>query len=129
MTVSRPAYAAGQLWRCAGRSPDETPTVLINQVDQHPQGGQIYHVTLDGLRLRNPRVPGGLTSRLPHVPIIAQGLDASAPVFVGEQAPDPAFREGYALWKKDFDAQRAGSFGVSVAQVLDIIERGMNGRA
>ena len=106
MTASQPAYAAGQLWRCAGRTPDENPTVLINQVDRHPLGGEIYHVTLDGLRLKNPRAPGGVVTRLPHIPIIAQGLDASQAVFAGEQAPDPAYREGYAQWKAAFDAQQ-----------------------
>ena len=32
-----PEPAAGQLWRCAGRSPDEAPQLLINRVDQHPK--------------------------------------------------------------------------------------------
>lgn len=123
-TPQPPEFAAGQLWRCNGRSADETPLVLINRVDQHPLGtGAIYHVSLSGVRLKNPRSPDGFSTMLPHVPMIRQTFERSQMQFVGLQAPDPAYLAGYAQWKREFDAGNAGSFGVSIAQVLDFIER------
>ncbi|HEV8692626.1 MAG TPA: hypothetical protein VGQ93_00340 [Lysobacter sp.] len=121
-------FAAGQLWRCVGRTTDEQPTVLINRVDVHPLGGEIFHVTLGDIHLRNPRLLSGLTTSLPHVPVIRQTLELSGAQFVGLQDPDLVYLEGYAQWKREFDAGNAGSFGVSIAKVLDFVERGLNGR-
>ncbi|XHH31121.1 hypothetical protein WIW49_08340 [Xanthomonas euroxanthea] len=44
--TTSPAYAVGQLWRCRGRTATETPLLLINQIDVHPHGGQILHVSI-----------------------------------------------------------------------------------
>lgn len=128
--MSAPAsrYAVGQLWRCKGRTPDESPTLLINQIDQHPLGGEIYHVTLRDVRVRQPALPSGWIDSLPHAPVIAQTFERSDAVLIGTDTPDPAYREGYAQWKAAFDAGNAGSFGVSVATILEIVERQLNGQ-
>jgi hypothetical protein len=125
---SRPDFAAGQLWRCIGRSADEAPLVLINRVDQHPLGGEIFHVSIAGIRVKNAAEASGITTALPHIPVIRQTFERSGAEFVRLQAPDPVYQAGYAQWKREFDAGRAGSFGVSVAEVLDFIERGLNAR-
>ena len=122
---SSPDFAAGQLWRCKGRSAAEAPLVLINRVDQHPRGGEIYHVSLASVRIRNPADPSGFTTALPHVPIIRQTFERSEAEFVRLQAPDPAYLPGYAQWKREFDAGTAASFGVAIAEVLDFIERAL----
>lgn len=121
-------YAVGQLWACQGRSADEQPTLLINRIDQHPLGGgNIYHVTLDGLKVRNPRVPEGIMTQLAHAPVTDQTLQRSQLRLLGQQAADPAYLQGYGQWREAFDAGNAGSFGVSVATILEIVERQLNG--
>lgn len=121
--------AAGQLWRCAGRSPDEAPQLLINRVDQHPKGGEIFHVSVTGVPVKNCAEPSGCTTALPHVPVIRQTFERSQAQFVRLQAPDAAYLVGYGQWKREFDAGNAGSFGVSVAEVLDFVERGLAAEA
>jgi hypothetical protein len=128
MPTNPPAFAAGQLWRCAGRNADETPLLLINRVDQHPRGGEIFHVSIAGVRLKNPADPSGITTTLPHVPVIRQTFERSQARFVRPQAPDPAYLAGHSQWKQEFDAGNAGSFGVSVAEVLEFVERGLVGK-
>lgn len=125
------AYAAGQRWRCSGRSADERPTLLINKVDNHPLGGRIFHVTLEDLRIRHPGQPGGLMTRLAHAPVIEQTFEHSDMHYLGTQDPaaDADHHKGYAEWRQAFDAGRAGSFGVSVATILEILERQFNGIA
>jgi len=123
-----PDFAAGQLWRCAGRSADEAPLLLINRVDAHPLGGEIFHVSISGVRVKNPADPSGFTTRLPHVPVIRQTFERSKAEFLRNEVPDPAFLTGYAQWKREFDAGNAGSFGVSVAEVLDFIEQAVSKR-
>lgn len=84
-------YAVGQLWRCRGRHAGENPLLLINRIDEHPQGGQILHATLREVQIQHPGAPGGLLETLPHVPVIAQTLDRSDAALVGSSAPDPAY--------------------------------------
>ena len=121
-------YAVGQLWACQGRHDGEQLTLLINRIDQHPLGGgNIYHVTLDGLKIRNPRVPEGVMTQLAHAPVTDQTLQRSQLHLLGQQAADPAYLQGYGQWREAFDAGNAGSFGVSVATILEIIERQLNG--
>ena len=121
-------YAVGQLWACQGRHDGEQPTLLINRIDQHPLGGgNIYHVTLEGLKIRNPRVPEGVMTQLAHAPVTDQTLQRSQLRLLGQRAADPAYLQGYGQWREAFDAGNAGSFGVSVATILEIIERQLNG--
>ncbi|MFC5576519.1 hypothetical protein ACFPOA_00655 [Lysobacter niabensis] len=120
-----PDFAAGQLWRCAGRSAEESPLLLINRVDPHPRGGEIFQVSIAGVRVRKPAEASGITTSLPHVPVIRQTFERSQAEFVRLQAPDPAYLSGHAQWKREFDTGNAGSFGVSVAEVLDFVERGL----
>ena len=121
-------YAVGQLWACQGRHDGEQPTLLINRIDQHPLGGgNIYHVTLEGLKIRNPRVPEGVMTQLAHAPVTDQTLQRSQLRLLGQQAVDPVYLQGYGQWREAFDAGNAGSFGVSVATILEIVERQLNG--
>ena len=124
-----PEFGAGQLWRCKGRNPAEVLLVLINRVDQHPLGGEIYHVSITGVQVRNPAAPGGFVTAVPHIPVIRQTFERSDAEFVGLQEPDSAYLEGYAQWKREFDAGTAGSFGVAFAEVLDFIERALASRS
>lgn len=122
------SYAVGQLWRCNGRHTDEQPTLLINRIDRHPLGGgNIYHVTLDALRIRHPGLPDGYMTKLAHAPITDQTLERSQLHFVGQRQPDPAYQQGYEQWRQAFDAGQAGSFGVSTPTLLEIVERRING--
>ena len=121
-------YAVGQLWAGQGRHDGEQPTLLINRIDQHPLGGgNIYHVTLNGLKIRNPRVPEGVMTQLAHAPVTDQTLERSQLRLLGQQAADPVYLQGYGQWREAFDAGNAGSFGVSVATILEIVERQLNG--
>ncbi len=127
-TSPSPPYAVGQLWACQGRHDDEQPTLLINRIDQHPLGGgNIYHVTLGALKIRHPGLPGGVMTQLAHAPVTDQTLQRSQLRLLGQQAPDPAYLQGYGQWREAFDAGNAGSFGVSVPTILEIVERRLNG--
>lgn len=122
-----PDFAIGQLWRCTGRSLAETPTLLINRIDEHPLGGQIFHVTVYGVRVRNPRLPGGIMDQLMHVPVTREVLEQSVTSLEGMRPVDPIYQQGYREWKEAFDAGRAGSFGVPLGAILNFVERGLNG--
>ena len=115
-------YAVGQRWRCRGRGARETPVLTINRIDPHPLGGEILHVSVSEARIRHPGLPAGVITTFAHLPIIGQVLERSGAEWVGQGAIDPAYLDGYGEWKQAFDAGQAGSYGISLAEILDLIE-------
>jgi len=126
-TQESPAFAVGQRWLCKGRSADEKPTLLINLVEPHPQGGLIYHVTAEGLKLRHPAAPGGVVNKMAHLPVTAMTLQHSVVEPAGTAEVDPAYLEGYRQWRAAFEANQAGVFGNTLANILVILEKQFNG--
>jgi cyclopropane fatty-acyl-phospholipid synthase-like methyltransferase len=101
--------------------------LLINRIDQHPLGGQIFHVTVDGLRIVQPQQPGGLLTRMAHLPITLPTLQHSGLSLLEMRQPDPEYMTGYEQWKQAFDAGNAGAFGNTLAAIATIIEKQLNG--
>ncbi|HBK47239.1 MAG TPA: hypothetical protein DDZ67_12565 [Xanthomonadaceae bacterium] len=121
-------YAVGQVWRCKGRTADENPSLLIDRIDAHPKGlGEILHITVRDIQIKHRGLPGGIMTSLPHVPVIAQTFELSDAELIGTEQPDPTHIKGYAEWREAFDAGRAGSYGIKIASILDIVERQLNG--
>jgi len=115
-------YAIGQCWRCRGRHATETPVLTINRIDAHPLGGEILHVSVTHARIRHPGLREGFINTFAHLPVIGQVLERSGAELVGAATPDPAYLDGYHQWKRAFDAGQAGSYGIPLAEILDLIE-------
>ncbi|KRA53293.1 hypothetical protein ASD77_00935 [Pseudoxanthomonas sp. Root65] len=122
MTHVSTSYAIGQRWRCLGRHAAETPVLTINRIDQHPLGGEILHVSVTNAHIRHPGLRNGVITTFAHLPIIGQVLERSDAELVGQGMPDPAYLDGYHQWKQAFDAGHAGSYGIPLAEILDLIE-------
>ncbi|APO96860.1 hypothetical protein [Xanthomonas vesicatoria] len=127
--ASSSPYAIGQLWRCRGRHAEEMPLLLINRIDTHPLGGQILHTTVREVRIRRAGGEDNILRTLPHVPLIAQTLERSEAVLIGNDEVDETYLPGYLQWKTAFAAGQAGSYGIAVAEILDIVERHLAQRA
>lgn len=122
MTHVSTSYAIGQRWRCLGRHAAETTVLTINRIDQHPLGGEILHVSVTNAHIRHPGLRNGVITTFAHLPIIGQVLERSDAELVGQGMPDPAYLDGYHQWKQAFDAGHAGSYGIPLAEILDLIE-------
>nr|WP_298133190.1 hypothetical protein [uncultured Pseudoxanthomonas sp.] len=122
MTHVSTSYEIGQRWRCLGRHAAETPVLTINRIDQHPLGGEILHVSVTNAHIRHPGLRNGVITTFAHLPIIGQVLERSDAELVGQGMPDPAYLDGYHQWKQAFDAGHAGSYGIPLAEILDLIE-------
>ena len=109
-------YAVGQIWEYRTRPSDEGSLLKIQRVEPFgPKGEAIYHISVIGLRFRNPDV-GDV---LPHTPVCRDTLDASVTKRSDSSAifPDPP--EGIAQWR---DAQ-GGVFTMTVAEIIDLIDQ------
>jgi hypothetical protein len=119
-------FTAGQVWAYKTRGSETGSTLLIDRVDIDSKFGEIFHVSVFDLRVKNPRAAGGITTSLPHFPVSRTSLALSCTKLVGRRDPDPAYLDGYGAWRKAFDEGRAGVFSISVADIVAGIETSLN---
>ncbi|WP_420472156.1 hypothetical protein [Brevundimonas sp. FT23042] len=114
-------YAVGQVWEYRTRPGDEGSLLKIQRIEAFgpPERGEhVYHISVIGFRLRN----GGTV--LEHSPVSQETLDASAtrPGNQTVEFPDPA--NGILDWK----AHNGGVFTITVAEIIELIDRQTSGR-
>jgi hypothetical protein len=120
-------YKVGQVWSYRTRPQEPRATLTVVKVESHPKLGTIVHISLQGLQMKNPRVPGGRSDTVSHLPFAVSALDKSIVKLLHENAPLPEFQGGYKEWRSAFDAGNAGIFTITVAESVDFVETAMNG--
>ena len=116
-------FSEGQLWAYKTRAGEEKSVVLINKIETHHKLGKIFHISVDGVKVKNRYIQGGISSELPHFPVSEETLKKSLTKLLGKRSPTP---EGYKTWKSAFDAGDAGVFTVSVSEIVGFIEDTIN---
>jgi hypothetical protein len=119
-------YEIGQIWRYRARDGEvDSQIVILNsvQVGIYP----IYSICIEGVKLKNPWVQGGIQTMLPHSPVSKEVLDLSVLELIGtRQNPLDDYEEAFQEWKEPFDRGEAGYFTITVAEILDLIEQSVN---
>jgi hypothetical protein len=105
---------------------EEGSTVLINKVEKDAKLGRIFHISILGVKVKNKRAPGGVSTELPHSPVSEETLKKSLAKYLGSSAPNPEYVEGYKIWKDAFDKGHAGVFTIEVAEIVGVIEQTLN---
>jgi hypothetical protein len=85
--------------------------------------GVILHVAVDGLRVSNKLVSGGVTERACHLPFARNAIEKSVVALTGHEVPTDDWRDGYVQWREAFDEGKAGVFTITVAEAVDALER------
>lgn len=119
-------YSEGQLWAYRTWVGEEKSAVLINKIETHRELEKIFHISVDGVKVKNRRIQGGISSELPHFPVSEETLKKSLTKLLGKRNPNPDYIEGYKTWKSAFDAGDAGIFTISVSEIVDFIEDTIN---
>jgi hypothetical protein len=120
-------YSPGGEYSFTGRPGDPQPRFLVLHVDSHPTLGNIIHVRLSGIAIKNPQAPQGVADRVEHLPIAEASLDNSGPKLIRTGSPLPEFIDTYMLWRKPFDQGKAGIWSKPLAECIDALELGLNG--
>lgn len=115
-------YAVGQIWEYKTRKEEEGSRIYIAHIDQHDKLGKIYHIYIDGVKIRNRHIAGGIQYELPHAPVDETTLNLSLTKLTGETQNLPDISEGYDVWKEAFDAGEGGVFNISISQIIQYIE-------
>ena len=119
-------YSEGQVWHYQTRPGEEGSRLYIVQIDDEPSFGPIYHIYLDGLRIRSPLRSDGIQDHMPHLPVDRTTLDSSVTELTISMTKSPDIADGYALWRESFDAGEGGVFNIPVRDIVQIIEDSIN---
>lgn len=119
-------FSEGQVWSYKTRKGEENSRVLINQVEENQKLGKIFHISVSGVKVKNPRIAGGISTDLPHFPVSAETLKKSLTKLEGKRQPNPDYYEGYQTWKSAFDKGEAGIFTIDVADIVGVVETAIN---
>ena len=115
-------FAAGQIWTYATRPGEEASRIVICRVEADPKLGQIVHINVTGVHMKNSQAPGGYSSEVGHMPYEGESLRKSVVNLESTGARLPNFEEGYQLWRSAFDEHKAGVWKMAVAEAISSME-------
>lgn len=125
-TATAQQFTEGQVWEYSPRPNEKGSTLLINKVESDPKLGAIFHISVRAVKVKNNRAPSGVTTELSHFPVSGKTLQVSVTKLLRKELPNPAYLEGYATWRKAFKEGDAGVFTISVAEIVEFIEKAIN---
>ena len=119
-------FQVGQVWNYDTRPGEEGSQIYVAKIDRDLAPRTIYHIYVDGLRLKNPLIEGGEQDHLTHVPLSREALEASVTGDPRSEIDLPNIAEGYVLWHEAFVKGQAGVFNAPVKEIVQHIEDAFN---
>ena len=111
------AIQQGQVWSYQARPGENDCTLTVLKIEQYKDLGQVVHVRIDGIRIRNP-IKGNIVTSIPHLPFRRAAIQRSVRKLLRKASFVPNFKEGYDVWRKAHDEGKAGAFDTDVAVTL-----------
>lgn len=127
--VTDAKFRVGQSWNYQTRPHDVGSTFTIVKVEASEKLGTIVHISLRGLKLKNPHHPNQWSDTVSHMPFSLAAVERSVTDLAEENVALPDFQEGYDQWRLAFDAGRGGVFTLAVAEAVEGMEEAMNSDA
>ena len=116
-------YQAGQIWRYKTRPGEEDSTLIIVKTEYYDEViGNVIHISVTGVRIKNPNVEGEIIDKVPHMPFSESAITASVVELIDQGADLPSFEEGYNMWK----SASGGIFTIQVSEAVEGMELGLN---
>ena len=60
------------------------------------------------------------------MPFLEAAIEKSGLKLLKEKVDLPDFEEGYQIWRKAFDANKAGAYSITVADAVGVMETALN---
>jgi hypothetical protein len=122
-------YAEGQVWEYRTRPGEEGSLLKIDKIETVERLGQVFHISVVGLKVPVPQRTDVRLTELPHIPVSRQTLDQSVTKLSKTALKGPDFSKGYADWRKAIAQGRAGVFTISVASIVGSVEESLKTNA
>jgi hypothetical protein len=119
-------YKVGQVWSYKTRPNEIKSTFIVVKVESDPKLGNIIHIALKDLKIKNSRSSNGITDTMNHLPFAEEAISKSAVKLLKEKAELPNFVEGYNLWRDAFNQKRAGVYTITIAEAIKVAEESLN---
>jgi hypothetical protein len=120
-------FKVGQKWHYKTRPQDEGSLLTILKIENYATDGIVIHIYVSGLKLKNPKIKEGYSDDAGHSPISKDALLKSVTTLESENNNLPEnYNEGYELWKKEYDAGKAGIFSTQVSETIQFVEETVN---
>ena len=102
------------MWTYHTRPGEESSLLKIQKIEASPEVGQIYHITVIGLHLKNPR----MAPIIAHAPVSQQVLDQSVVRTTEDPGGFPSADPGIKEWRN----AEGGVFTIPVARIVQILD-------
>ena len=119
-------YKVGQKWSYKTRPKEKESYFIVVKVENHPKLGNIIHIAVRDLKMKNPLSPDGISDKVNHMPFAEEAINKSAVKILKEKVDLPDYEEGYNMWREAFDAGRAGIYTITLAEAVDVMEASLN---
>ncbi len=118
-------YRVSQEWNYKTRLTEKSSTLTILKIEEYPETGKVIHISVRGLKMKNPASSTGYAENLSHLPISEEALNKSVTTLKNEtgKKPDSLELDGYSYWKKEFDKGNAGIFTIPVSEIVSTMEK------
>jgi hypothetical protein len=130
LALAAPAQALdfkeGQAWSYRTRPGEEASQIYIVRIDRDLRSKPIFHLYIDGLKLKNPLIEGGIQDHLLHVPVSQESLAASVIQMTQANSAPIDISEGYDIWRQAFVNGSTGVFALPVGEIVQYIENAFN---
>jgi len=121
MDAEHGKYQVGQVWAYIARPGEEESTATILKIEKLEKLGDVIHVSLTGLRIRNCSGGRGPTF-VAHLPILRSALERSTTKRLKSNVPLPYFADGYKQWQEN----RGGVYTITLREIVQLIEDTFN---
>jgi hypothetical protein len=119
-------FEPGQVWTYRTRPGEEGSRVIVCRVENDADLGQIVHVYVNGLRMRNKNAPHGTVDHVPHMAYSARAMRRSVVKLEATGTSLPQFEERYHEWRTKFMQSRAGVWTAPLADSIAGMESVMS---
>jgi hypothetical protein len=121
-------YKVGQVWSYKTRKSEEQSTITIVKIDSDSNFGNIIHVSITGLKMKNPNSITEPVDTIGHMPFTEKAIDKSVIKLIKENADLPDYEEGYEEWRIAFEERKAGVYKDSISDAVEKAEKNLNKR-
>ncbi len=118
-------YHVGQEWNYKTRPGEENSILKIFKIEECPATGKVLHISINGLKMKDPHHPEGIADKISHLPVTEEALDKSVIRIKKDtrKLPDSLEMDGYSYWKKEFDKGSAGLFSIPISEIVNEMEK------
>ncbi|WP_299124397.1 hypothetical protein [uncultured Winogradskyella sp.] len=117
---------SGQIWKYNTRKGEEKSRIVILKVEDYGKRGEIVHIAVNGLKIKNKHIEGGISKEIGHLPFDKEAIIKSLTELESTTDELPDFMDGYLQWKEAFDSGKGGVFTIEVKEAVDFVDQSMN---